>query len=235
MDVKDWIDSLSDKQKKHLEGVFSDYDSDKSGTIETKELKELFTESGYSFTKTQFNHVLKFADVDGSGTLDKKEFLAICSFLNAVQDLFDEYKVSDEEPAYVPFSKLRKLLAAAAYEFTNKQLRLCRALCDADKSGKLEFEEILDLFIYLKWLQVAFERVDKDNSNSISLEEVLAALTTLGHNIEPSKAKKVFAKVDIDRSNELCFSEFFEFTVEAKIDVRNMDYEDDGANVEFDS
>ena len=53
----------------------------------TKELKELFQESGYSFNDTQFNHVLRFADVDGSGTLDKQEFFAICSFLNAVQDV----------------------------------------------------------------------------------------------------------------------------------------------------
>ena len=28
----------------------------------------------------------------------------------------------------------------------------------------MEFEELLDLFIYLKWLQVAFDKVDKDGS-----------------------------------------------------------------------
>lgn len=129
---------------------------------------------------------------------------------------------------------MRKILSAATYDFTNKQLRLCRSLCDADKSGRIEFEELLDLFIYLKWLQVAFDRADKDNSNSISEAEVLAALEHLGHNLDPEKAKKVFAKVDIDRSHELDFSEFFEFTVEAKIDVRNLDYEDDGNTVNFD-
>lgn len=148
--------------------------------------------------------------------------------------LFDVHKKEDEDRAYVPFKRLRKILASASYEFTNKQLRLCRTLCDADKSGRIEFEELLDLFIYLKWLQVAFDKVDKDESNSISLEEVLSALSYLGHNLEAEKAKLVFAKVDIDRSQELDFSEFFEFTVEAKLDVRNLDYEDDGKAVEFD-
>ena len=99
----------------------------------------------------------------------------------------------------------------------------------------MEFEELLDLFIYLKWLQVAFDKVDKDGSNSISMEEVIAALAFLGHNIEASKVKRVFSKVDGDRSNGLCFAEFFEFTMEAKIDVRNLEYEDDGKNVDFDS
>jgi Ca2+-binding EF-hand superfamily protein len=150
--------------------------------------------------------------------------------------LFDEYKQDDDdEPAYVPFTKLRKILAAATYDFTNKQLRLCRSLCDSDKSGRMEFEELLDLFIYLKWLQVAFDKADKDGSNSISEEEVLSALSFLGHKLETSKAKRIFSKVDTDRSNGLCFAEFFEFTMEAKIDVRNLEYEDDGNAVEFES
>lgn len=32
----DWIDDLSEKQKAHLEEVFNDYDSDKSGTIDVR-------------------------------------------------------------------------------------------------------------------------------------------------------------------------------------------------------
>lgn len=107
-------------------------------------------------------------------------------------------------------------------------------MCDADKSGRIEFEELLDLFIYLKWLQVAFDKVDVDESNSISLDEVLSALSYLGHKVEPQRAKDVFAKVDMDKSRELDFAEFFEFTVEAKVDVRNLEYEDDGHAIEFD-
>lgn len=148
--------------------------------------------------------------------------------------LFDDHKKEDETPAYVSFKRLRKILRAATYEFNNKQLRLCRSLCDTDKSGRVEFEELLDLFIYLKWLQVAFDRADTDKSNNISLDEVINALSMLGHNITPEKAKRVFSKVDIDRSDALDFAEFFEFTVEAKIDVRNLEYEDDGKDEVFD-
>lgn len=99
----------------------------------------------------------------------------------------------------------------------------------------MEFEELLDLFIYLKWLQVAFDRADVDGSNTICQTEVLSALTFLGHNLDAAKAKRIFKKVDSDGNNAMCFAEFFEFTVEAKIDVRNLDYEDDGQDVAFDS
>ena len=126
-------------------------------------------------------------------------------------------------------------MTRAAYEFSNKQLRLCRSLFDTDKSGRMEFEELLDLFIYLKWLQVAFDRADTDGSNTICQNEVLSALSFLGHHLDEAKAKRIFKKVDTDGSNAMCFAEFFEFTVEAKIDVRNLEYEDDGQDVVFDS
>ena len=130
---------------------------------------------------------------------------------------------------------MRKILSRAAYEFSNKQLRLCRSLCDTDKDGRIEFEELLELFIYLKWLQVAFERADTDGSDAISQAEALRVLTFLGHHVDTAKAKHIFKKVDIDSDNAMCFGEFFQFTVEAKIDVRDLSYEDDGQHVEFDS
>lgn len=43
--------------------------------------------SGYTFSDLQLKHIVKFADVDGNGVLDKWEFLAICSFVNIVQDV----------------------------------------------------------------------------------------------------------------------------------------------------
>lgn len=161
-------------------------------------------------------------------------FCSPIATLTQITQLFDEYKKDDETPAYIPFTRLRKVMAKATYDFSNKQLRLCRSLCDTDKSGRMEFEEMLDLFIYLKWLQVAFDKVDKDHSNSISIQEVINALAFLGHQMEESKVKRIFHKVDVDR-NEMCFAEFFQFTVEAKIDVRNLDYEDDGNEFQFDS
>lgn len=43
--------------------------------------------SGYTFSDLQLKHIVKFADVDGNGVLDKWEFLAICAFVNVVQDV----------------------------------------------------------------------------------------------------------------------------------------------------
>lgn len=222
-----------------------------------QELLECFQKSGYSFSKKQFHDVLRFADVDCSGNLDKNEFMAVCSFMNTVQkvrkfhssfsrlsrqpsmltdcqQLFNQYKTdTDEEEAYLPYTKLRKALAEVGYEFSNKQLRLCRAIVDKQKNGHLTYEELLNLFIYLKWNQVAFDKVDKDGSNTITLDEILSSLSSLGQTIPQDVAEKAFKKVDFDRNQHLTVGEFFEFMIEAKVDIRHLDFSDDGKPENF--
>lgn len=76
------------------------------------------------------------------------------------------------------------MLDYLGYEFTNKQVRLCRAICDPKKTGHISFENLLALFIYLKWVQCAFDMADADKSDSIDIDEILGSLSKFGHSMD---------------------------------------------------
>lgn len=55
--------------------VFDEADEDKSGSIETNELKHVIEKCGIEVSDSQVKEMIKEADTDGSGTLEFDEFL----------------------------------------------------------------------------------------------------------------------------------------------------------------
>ena len=56
---------------------FNEYDEDKSGTVEAKELKSVLSKCGIEMTDGQVVDMIKEVDKDGSGNLDFDEFLML--------------------------------------------------------------------------------------------------------------------------------------------------------------
>ena len=57
------------------------FDKDNSESIDTEELKDAMKALGIFMTKTQVNDIMRWIDKDGSGTVEKDEFVALMSEL----------------------------------------------------------------------------------------------------------------------------------------------------------
>ncbi|KAF3935067.1 Calmodulin [Dactylellina cionopaga] len=63
--------------EKELRSAFNVFDTDKTGTIDAKELRNVMKALGEDLTDDQIDDMIREADKDGNGTIDFDEFKAI--------------------------------------------------------------------------------------------------------------------------------------------------------------
>ncbi|CAK4088690.1 unnamed protein product [Aphanomyces euteiches] len=68
--------SVADRRRAQIHDVFDTYDVDKSGTIDSNELRHLFDELGIAIDAGGLAEALKAMDADGSGSIEFDEFYA---------------------------------------------------------------------------------------------------------------------------------------------------------------
>ena len=85
---------LTRDQVEHAQMKFEDWDTDRSGTLSSSELKKVSKELGLKCSKTEFTKGIKKAfkkwDSDGDGSLTFNEFLPVYNFLYTSEMNFDE-------------------------------------------------------------------------------------------------------------------------------------------------
>ncbi|XP_054819052.1 calcium-dependent protein kinase 33 [Prosopis cineraria] len=68
-------ENLSEEEIQGLKAMFTNMDTDKSGTITYEELKEGLQRLGSKLTEAEVKQLMEAADVDGNGTIDYIEFI----------------------------------------------------------------------------------------------------------------------------------------------------------------
>ncbi|ESQ38128.1 hypothetical protein EUTSA_v10028618mg [Eutrema salsugineum] len=68
--------NLSEEEINSLKTMFTDMDTDESGTISHEELKTGLQRLGSKLSETEVNQLMEAADVDGNGTIDIDEFIS---------------------------------------------------------------------------------------------------------------------------------------------------------------
>lgn len=71
--------TLTGEQKEEIETAFFLFDKDHSNTIDIGELKDAMKSLGIHMTKLGITELMERVDKDGSGQLEKQEFIALMS------------------------------------------------------------------------------------------------------------------------------------------------------------
>ena len=91
-------------------------------------------------------------------------------------------------------------------------------MADSDNSGEINYNEWIvtamdrNKLVSSEKLQAAFKMFDKDGSNTISYEEIMALLSA-AESIDEDGVKRAMRSVDSHRRGELTFNEFKELLV----------------------
>ena len=112
-----------------------------------------------------------------------------------VFDLFDK-----DKDGSITTKELGDVMRALGANPTNTELQEMIAEVDKDNSGKIEFNEFLDLFARKmkdpdteEDLIEAFKIFDKDGSGNISAQELRHVMTTLGEKLTEEEADEIDA------------------------------------------
>ncbi|XP_068668702.1 calcium-dependent protein kinase 2-like [Aristolochia californica] len=137
-------ENLSEEEIKGLKAMFTNMDTDKSGTITYEELKTGLARLGSKLSEAEVKQLMDAADVDGNGTIDYIEFVTVT---------INRHKIERDEHLYSAFQHFDKdgsgfitrdelELAMKEYGMGDEDtIKEIISEVDTDNDGKINYEE----------------------------------------------------------------------------------------------
>ncbi|KAJ9169099.1 hypothetical protein P3X46_020566 [Hevea brasiliensis] len=137
-------ENLSEEEIKGLKAMFTNMDTDKSGTITYEELKTGLARLGSRLSETEVKQLMEAADVDGNGTIDYIEFISATMHryrLERDEHLYKAFQYFDKDSSgYIT----RDELESAMMEYgmgDEASIKEIISEVDTDNDGKINYEE----------------------------------------------------------------------------------------------
>eukprot|EP00967_Tisochrysis_lutea_P143112 scaffold265339_cov37-Tisochrysis_lutea.AAC.2 len=108
---------IPDWQMQELREAFDLFDTDGSGTIDTKELQVALRALGFDSKKEKVRKMIADIDLDGSGTIDFEEFVEMMTGKMGDRDSPEEIRrvfklFDDDETGKISFRNLKRVRSA---------------------------------------------------------------------------------------------------------------------------
>merc|ERR1719295_655194 len=172
-DVKEEVANMTAEDSRRIQGAFSLFDKDGSGSIETEEMLELMVLLDPKMTREEFKKLIAEYDKDGDGEISWEEFCVLMKPAIVGHDL-------EEHDA----------------RMTEEDMRAAFGIADADDSGYIEKEELGALLASLGEglnaddLDALFAEMDEDKSGGIDFDEFKALMMVLNDDGDPEEEER---------------------------------------------
>ncbi|KAK8494848.1 hypothetical protein V6N13_062481 [Hibiscus sabdariffa] len=143
-------ENLSEEEIKGLKAMFTNIDTDNSGTITYEELKEGLARLGSKLTESEVKQLMEAADVDGNGTIDYIEFISATMHryrLERGEHLYKAFQHFDKDNSgFITMDELE----AAMKEYgmgDEGNIKQIIAEVDTDHDGRINYDEFCTMMI----------------------------------------------------------------------------------------
>eukprot|EP00811_Abedinium_folium_P013464 NODE_22519_length_704_cov_15.064125.p2 GENE.NODE_22519_length_704_cov_15.064125~~NODE_22519_length_704_cov_15.064125.p2 ORF type:complete len:164 (+),score=62.27 NODE_22519_length_704_cov_15.064125:106-597(+) len=141
---------LTPEQQNEIKQAFELFDTDGSGSIDTKELKVAMRALGFEPKQEEINKMIGDVDDDGSGTIEYPEFLKMMTFkiLNRdpKEEILKAFKLFTGEDKWnqrINFKNLQRVAKELGERMTDEELQEMIDEADTDGDGEVNEEEFL--------------------------------------------------------------------------------------------
>ncbi|KRX10169.1 hypothetical protein PPERSA_08572 [Pseudocohnilembus persalinus] len=147
---------LTQEQIEVLDQAFQLFDTDKSGFIDDKELRDAMKALGFEASKAEVAKLIQEIDKDGSGTIDLEEFKQMMQTKmlyekNVQQELERAFQFFDDNgEGFIDKNKLKKVAADLGEETDDKLIESMISAADLDQDGKVNKDEFLRVMKKMK-------------------------------------------------------------------------------------
>jgi len=119
---------LTEEQKQEIKEAFDLFDTDGSGSIDSKELKVAMRALGFEPKKEEIQKMISDVDDDGSGTIEYEEFLKMMTHKILNRDPKDEILKAfrlfdDDETGKISFKNLKRVAKELGERMTDEELQ----------------------------------------------------------------------------------------------------------------
>ena len=152
--VRDFLkDGLNEDQVMEIKEAFDLIDADKSGEIDTEELKDFISNLGIGAHNETFMRMMEDLDADGSGQIDFGEFLEMMtskmSDRDSREDLYKCFKLfAGEDNDFddkITVKHLKKVARQLNENMSEEELQEMIARADLNKDQGVDFEEFYEI------------------------------------------------------------------------------------------
>jgi centrin-1 len=139
---------LTEDEVQEIREAFDLFDSDKSGEIDTEELKQALKNLGIDAKNQTLQNMMKDLDADNSGKIDFDEFIEMMTAKMSDRDtredlkkVFDLFLGDDNRDQKIAFKHLKRVARELNENMTDEELNEMIARADLDKDNGVDFEE----------------------------------------------------------------------------------------------
>lgn len=137
-------ENLSEEEIKGLKMMFTNIDTDKSGTITYEELKSGLARLGSRLSEAEVKQLMDAADVDGNGTIDYIEFITATMHrhkLESNENLYKAFQYFDKDSSgYITRDELENAMVEHRIG-DESSIREIISEVDTDNDGRINYEE----------------------------------------------------------------------------------------------
>ena len=129
--------------------IFSEFDKDGDGTLDTKYVGIIMRSMGQRPTESELREIIVEVDADNSGCMDFSEFLTVMAHhikddFDAKDDICTAFKVFDEAgKGMIKVSDLRSVLTTLGDVLTPDEIEEMIKAADQSNSGEINYEEFV--------------------------------------------------------------------------------------------
>jgi Ca2+-binding EF-hand superfamily protein len=139
---------LTEEQRQEIKEAFDLFDTDGSGSIDSKELKVAMRALGFEPRKEEVKRMISEMDKDGSGTIEYPEFEEMMAAKMAERDPREEilkaFKLFDDDnTGKISFRNLKRVARELGENMTDEELMEMIEEADRDGDGEINQEEFL--------------------------------------------------------------------------------------------
>ena len=143
---------LTDEQLIEYKSIFSFFDKDGNGTIDTVELATALRALGENPSEEQIKKLLEEVDEDGSGTIDFLEFLTMMvtrsSDPDPESDIRQAFRMFDRDNnGMISAAEFRKTMTTLGEPMSDEDFNEMMKVIDVDGDGQINYEEFLKLIL----------------------------------------------------------------------------------------
>ena len=141
---------LTREQKDGIREAFNLFDTDRTGTIDSGELKVALRAMGFDVSKADVTEIMKDYDRDGKGELKLQDFTDIMTSKlqqrDPVEEMIQAFQLYDEDgTGKITLSNIRKVSEAMGEKLTDEELQAMIDEFDVDKDGAINQQEFLKI------------------------------------------------------------------------------------------
>ncbi|CAH8534226.1 unnamed protein product [Schistosoma intercalatum] len=139
---------LTEDQKQEIREAFDLFDTDKSGTIDIKELKVAMRALGFEPKKEEVRKLLTEFDCDNKDSIEFSDFLRMMAVKmqdkDAKEEMLKAFRLfDDDETGKISFKNLKRVAKELGENLTDEELQEMIDEADRDGDGEVNEQEFL--------------------------------------------------------------------------------------------